>query len=196
MSSICATNRAWSRSGMHQHCFRQGCSSFFSASCAPFRRRRSSPALAFSIRPPSSVNVHRVRPSGGGPQQIAIKWASDMAVDLRRDRPASRAPCDSGPAASPSSTNRLRMRSTVFTCMPSRSAITRLDSRPPSRLPIAPQQNLGMANLLRRAWPLRVIVQRNRPLFRRQTNGIQIRRRDSHPWRLLNGSIRFRTSIL
>ena len=37
-SSIFATNRALSRSGMHQHCFRHGRSAFFSAPCGPSRR--------------------------------------------------------------------------------------------------------------------------------------------------------------
>src|SRR5262249_2779783 len=82
--------------------------------CVTSRRRQSSSA--------SNCNVQRVRPLGGGPQQMAIRCASTWPSILGGTGGVSR-DLRSKAGCSPSQTKRLRMRATVLTCMPKALAI-------------------------------------------------------------------------
>src|SRR5205823_3572613 len=98
---------------------------FFSA-----RRTVSMPTPVTSPRafsaPANSVGVPRARPSGGGPQWMAIRWASTRPSIFGGTGGAARALRPQA-ALGPPAAKLWRTRATVLTCMPGAAAIQASD---------------------------------------------------------------------
>jgi hypothetical protein len=100
----------------------------------------------------SSRSVHRVRPAGAAEQQIATTRASACPSNFAGVAGVARG-FRSNAGASPSTTNRFRIRSTVFTCMASCSATSVRDRGPPGRF----------RSLSNRTWACRIFFAGDRP---------------------------------
>ena len=74
-SSILVTNCAASFSGTHQHCFRQGCSSFFLSALRTVSTQTCVTSRRFFNSSTKSCSVQYVWPSGALLQQIATRCA-------------------------------------------------------------------------------------------------------------------------
>src|SRR6266849_3079142 len=103
-----------------------------------------------------SFRVQRVRPAGAWLQHMAIRWASTRPSIFAGTGGVSRT-LRSSTGFSPSKTNRLRIRSTVFTCMPRVWAIWSRVNGPSGRFRSLSSSTCALRTLRTGACPHRVI---------------------------------------